>query len=241
MAMHEWILSGLGVIGTLCFALMMVPQVVLNARRCSTDGLSMGLVVPWHVAGVLFAGVEAATTEPSLFSILAFLAMVFFCGVCEVQALTYRRVQLEGHAAKHLLLISVEALGMACSSGGVAVAVFFLTRTVSSEVGHLLGVVVPSVLLAVGFLPEFHEFVSNMSIEGYSFGVTAFDILGSSANTALYVVKDGASGALSSSAPFLTIIGMHILLLCLAVFISCRRGLPKGSITKEPISDSALP
>ena len=38
--------------------------------------------------------------------------------------------------------------------------------------------------------PRFHEFVSSMSIEGYSFGVTFFDVVGSAGNTALYFMRE---------------------------------------------------
>lgn len=38
--------------------------------------------------------------------------------------------------------------------------------------------------------PRFHEFVSAMSIEGYSFGVTFFDVVGSAGNAALYFMRE---------------------------------------------------
>ena len=86
----------------------------------------------------------------------------------------------------------------------------------------ILGELVPSILIGVGFLPEllylglcdfffkhqnfpvfqtswdgshaaalrFHEFISSMSIEGYSFGVTFFDVVGSLGNTAVYFMRE---------------------------------------------------
>lgn len=37
---------------------------------------------------------------------------------------------------------------------------------------------------------RFYEFISSMSIEGYSFGVTAFDVIGSAGNTVVYFMRD---------------------------------------------------
>jgi len=72
-----WLQALCGGIGTLCFALMLVPQVALNTRRRSTEGLSWGLVVPWHIAGILFVGVTVAHKNPSWFSAVSMFMQVF--------------------------------------------------------------------------------------------------------------------------------------------------------------------
>jgi len=236
-----WLLASLGTVGALCFALMMVPQVVLNARRCSTEGLSLGLVLPWHAAGVIFAGGELAAKSPSLFSILSFAAMVFFCGTCEVQRFVYQRSKVESFSCcKHLALVAGGSLLVASASGAVVTGFYFITIAATPQAAHVLSGIVPSILLAVGFLPEFHEFWSTKSIEGYSFGVTFFDIVGSAANSAIYFATQSPSKATASSAPFLTIIIMHVLLVCLAIFIVCFHSAPGGKPEQEADPNPAL-
>ncbi len=43
-----------GYAATICFALLLFPQVVLNQQRRSTKGLSLALVVLWHMAALLY-------------------------------------------------------------------------------------------------------------------------------------------------------------------------------------------
>jgi len=42
-----------GYLATVCFALLLVPQIFLNQARRSTEGLSLSLVLLWHAAAVL--------------------------------------------------------------------------------------------------------------------------------------------------------------------------------------------
>lgn len=44
----------MGYVATVCFAFLLAPQVVLNQRRRSTDGLSLLLVLLWHAAALLY-------------------------------------------------------------------------------------------------------------------------------------------------------------------------------------------
>lgn len=44
----------LGYAATVCFALLLTPQIVLNQKRRSCDGLSLLLVLLWHAAALLY-------------------------------------------------------------------------------------------------------------------------------------------------------------------------------------------
>lgn len=44
----------LGYLGTMCFALLLAPQIALNQERQSTDGFSLLLVLLWHASAVLY-------------------------------------------------------------------------------------------------------------------------------------------------------------------------------------------
>ena len=44
----------LGYVATVCFALLLAPQIWLNQKRRSIDGLSLLLVLLWHAAALLY-------------------------------------------------------------------------------------------------------------------------------------------------------------------------------------------
>jgi len=44
----------LGYAAAVAFAFLLAPQIVLNQKRRSTDGLSLSLVLLWHVAALLY-------------------------------------------------------------------------------------------------------------------------------------------------------------------------------------------
>lgn len=236
-----WLQALCGGIGTLCFALMLVPQVVLNTRRRSTEGLSWGLVVPWHVAGILFVGVTLAHTQPSWFSALSMFMQVFCCGICEVQMYFFHRVEKGCH--RRLLMTAAYTVLTALSCLACAGCYLFFITT-GDQLDFILGELAPSILIGLGFFPEFHEFVSSMSIEGYSFGVTFFDVVGSAGNAALYFMREEEpwSERVSEAAPFLTIIFMHVILLILAAWVVCHASRTKAlKDASDPNAPSSAP
>jgi len=229
----------------LCFILMLVPQIVLNARKKSTEGLSFGLVGIWHVASILSAAFYV--TQPE--SQMAACSMACFSlasAIIEGQMVAYGPL-LEGTTRRRqvsvLVGVSVVAtIASFCSSGAVA----WLILRLSTDAKFLLGDVLPGVLLALGFIPQFYEFISNWSIEGYSFGVTVFDVVGSTGNTLALFATAGVqpAQALVAAAPFLTIIAMHVVLLMIAAVIVCRRAKPLPTdpwvLKDEAMTDKVL-
>ncbi|CAJ1401535.1 unnamed protein product [Effrenium voratum] len=253
--MAMWVEALFGGVGAICFALMMVPQVVLNTKRRCTEGLSWGLVLPWHIAGVMFVGVTLAHENPSWFAALSMFSQVFFCGICEVQMFFFRRVE-KGWRRRTLMSAWYVALtAMSCLA---CAGCYYFFKASSEEVDFILGELVPSVLIALGFIPEFYEFISSMSIEGYSFGVTFFDVVGSAGNAATYLMRELAIqgdgrlagpgfphqdealvNKLAEAAPFLTIIAMHIVLLMLAAWVVCNQ--PSSCSVEAEVDNSTDP
>merc|ERR1712060_487546 len=123
----------------------------------------------------------------------------------------------------------VTTLSTALSVGLVA-AVACLLGNLPSDVALGIGDLLPSLLLALGFLPQFREFLQSWSVEGYSFGVTFFDVVGSAGNTIKLMASPGSSfgTALVDALPFLVIIAMHGLLLIIVAVIACRPRARKG-------------
>merc|ERR1712151_814587 len=110
------------------------------------------------------------------------------------------------------VLLGVATLSTALSVG-LVVVVAFLLGTLPSDVALAIGDLLPSLLLALGFLPQFREFLQSWSVDGYSFGVTFFDVVGSAGNTIKLLASPGSSlgTALVDSLPFLVILEGQIL------------------------------
>lgn len=198
-----------GGVGAACFALLLAPQAFLNARRKTTEGLSLSLVVIWHLGSLLYAAsLFASSASPWLLaSMLSFSGM---SSLLEAQVVAYKR-----SSRPALLLPALATVGI----GASCLLAWLLGKALASlpaKTLHLFGDGVPAVLFALGFLPQLHMFLKTQSVAGYSFGVTVLDVLGSAAN--VFVVRRTGAGW-SQALPFLTIIGFHGVLVAIAAWI----------------------
>lgn len=219
---EEFFIGACGLVGAACFASMMIPQILLNRRRKSTEGLSLGLVVLWHLGAVFYIAYVHAE-DGSLWILFSMGSFVVTNAVLESQTIAYAR-QLE-------LYLWPTAMGLSTLSIVAGVLLGEVLRISPQGVKLALGSVFPAALFALGFLPQFHEFVSRRSIEGYSFCVTFIDVLGSAANTVvIFHGETRVPMAFASSSPFLSIIALHAILLCIAAHVVfCHRAPRQGS------------
>jgi len=224
----EWLGNAMGVVGAIGFALMLVPQARLNAVSQSTKGMSLGMIGLWHLACILSTAYFALEAAQSVFAILSFVAFALVCCVLEAQVVAYNPSVERSPWGKQLVIL-VGALGLfGLSALGTAVLTVVFFASHNAAFVYLVGNLCPSILLAVGFFPQYYTFIRAWSIEGYSFGVTVIDVIGSSANTAgLFLAGDGRSvdAALKASAPFLAIIVGHVVLVTIAVVITGHKRL----------------
>lgn len=210
-----------GIVGTACFALMMVPQALLNYRRSSTVGLSLSLVLLWHAAAVVYVAFTIAT-RGSPWLLLAMASFSTLSALIEAQVYAYRR---------HHEVASIIPLAALLAAGSLATAVLIgeaLRAWLPRSAQLAIGTVLPTFLFAAGFLPQLASFVATRSIDGYSFTVTALDVVGSAANSAVVLLspdsdadahaadQTAAAAAWLACAPFFAIIAMHAVLLGLA-------------------------
>ncbi|KAL1515821.1 hypothetical protein AB1Y20_002437 [Prymnesium parvum] len=196
-----------GAVGTACFALLLAPQALLNARRRTTDGLSLKLVLLWHLGSIIYgAALLASRASPwILASMASFSAM---SAVLEAQVAVY-------NSTTSTPLLAYVALGISIS----CLAIWLMGSLLASLPAHLLslvGHVLPAAFFAVGFLPQLRIFLTSRSVEGYSFGVTLLDVIGSGAN--VYVIARTRAGW-AQALPFLVIIGFHGVLVAIAAWI----------------------
>mmetsp|Transcript_9492 Transcript_9492/g.28149 ORF Transcript_9492/g.28149 Transcript_9492/m.28149 type:complete len:271 (-) Transcript_9492:353-1165(-) len=217
-----------GAIGAACFALLLAPQAYLNHTRRSTEGLSVALVILWHVGSLVYGG--ALLADGASFWLLA--SMGCFCvmsAVLEGQLAVYR------YAITTPILVVITVLSAVSMVGVYGLSLVFALAP--ATVRMLLGDALPAVFFGIGFFPQLKIFVHTRSIAGYSFGVTAFDVAGAAANVAVLVLEDkydvaGGKDAPSSgeeqavppnvwveALPFLTIIALHFVLVVVALWV----------------------
>ena len=212
-----------GIVGTACFALMMVPQALLNYRRSSTVGLSLSLVLLWHGAAIVYIAYTIAT-RGSAWLLLSMASFSTVSALIEAQVYAYGRDEV-ARVGPLAALLAAGSLAGAVLVGEAFRA--WLPPSAQLAIGTLL----PALLFAVGFFPQLASFIATRSIDGYSFTVTAFDVVGSAANSAVILLPHGsdagahgadqsaAASAWLACAPFLAIIALHIVLLGLAGWI----------------------
>lgn len=208
----EWIVAACGVVGTICFAMMLAPQAWLNYQEKSASGLSFALVVTWHYAGLFYGAylLEEGASPWLLLSLGSFLAI---SSMLQAQFAVYER--------GWRVYVLAFAAPIAIASGAAVYALARVAPLLSRIVVLVTGNLIPSALFAAGFGPQFLMFCRKQSIAGYSWGVTGFDVAGSAANTAVLLLEGGATNvhAWLDALPFVTIIVLHGVLVAIALSI----------------------
>mmetsp|Transcript_8526 Transcript_8526/g.30632 ORF Transcript_8526/g.30632 Transcript_8526/m.30632 type:complete len:81 (+) Transcript_8526:131-373(+) len=70
--------------------MIMVPQIHKNWHSQSSDGMSLALVVLWHLAAVLSTAYFVAAPNNSVPATLSVAVFAICCGVCEPQVVAHR-------------------------------------------------------------------------------------------------------------------------------------------------------
>ncbi|CAA9957154.1 PQ loop repeat protein [Pyrenophora teres f. maculata] len=110
----------LGTIGTVCWCIQLVPQIVRNYRTKSTVGLPESMMLLWSISGVPF-GVYAIVQQFNIPLIVQPQCFCVLCGVSWVQCLIYGRKWRTWTAT--LLL-----LGLICLFAGIEAGLVFALR-----------------------------------------------------------------------------------------------------------------
>jgi hypothetical protein len=137
--------------------------------------------------------------------------------VIETQVYAYASpiVKPAGHAFALLAALSLGSIS-------ITVALSWALQRAPSWFSAILGDTLPPILIGAGFLPQMHQFFATKSIDGYSFGVTAFDVIGSLANASvIFAVHGVTTDFFIKAGPFLVIIALHAVLIAIALGIVC--------------------
>ncbi|KAG7661246.1 uncharacterized protein J8A68_005242 [[Candida] subhashii] len=165
----------LGTIGTICWCIQLIPQIIRNYRVKDCEGVPPLMLFLWTASGVPFAiyffatdGAIPLQIQPQLFT--------FFCLITWVQTLYYPPHKI----SRRRLIIFVTS---------------FLLISVGLEVGFILWLrplyargiewpmliigIIASILLAVGLIPPYFELAKRKGrVVGINFGFLLIDSAG---------------------------------------------------------------
>ena len=165
----------LGTIGTVCWCIQLVPQIIRNYRKKECEGLPPMMMFLWAASGVPFSiyffgtyGSIPLRIQPQLFT--------FFCVISWIQTLYYPPVKL---STRNILLQSIAFLVVAV---GLEVGFILWLRPVYEHGTHwpmLVIGIIASVLLAVGLVPPYFELAKRQGrVIGINFVFLTMDSMG---------------------------------------------------------------
>lgn len=205
--------DALAAVGVVSFALLLTPQVALNRKRRTTEGMSASLVVLWIAGSVLFAGYLLYEGQ-SLILVAQMATFTAFGAVLLAQRDLY-----DGGAGP----ASASARGVAYAAAGAAAAAAFYYacrasdgRRGASWVAPALGGYLPTVLIVVGFYPQVVEFRTSGNSDGFSSLLSCIDIVGSSSSLAAVLLRKPEAAA---AALYAAIVACQLVMLFLAFFV----------------------
>lgn len=244
----------LGYLSAFFLVMLMTPQMWLNYRRGSVEGFSLAMTLLWQCASILQSGYLLSTGAATPLVVTWGLNAWTFV-VCEAQFLQYRGLEAcctgedakaeendreggeesDGNRRCHVFLPAVVLLTIPCALG---IGLFWWIVDVSPDwVGVLVGGVVPTVFLALGFLPQIHEIYATSSTEGLSIGITCLDLCGCACGLATV----GITGFdLSAAVPFMVLIFFQLIMACLILCVYPSPGMLGHEPTTMPVEQTEL-
>ncbi|KAF9054437.1 PQ loop repeat-domain-containing protein [Panaeolus papilionaceus] len=175
----------LGTAGTICWTGQLIPQVWKSYREKSTKGLSPWLLLIWGFATV-FMGAYAflqrlnipLMLQPQLFG---FLSLVCW-GQCQYYGLGCSRIKS--------LILTIICMAV---TGIIEFLLVFFLRPTHEKGNHvpasILGVLA-SVIIIIGFFPQYWEIFKCKRVMGISMVFISIDMLGGVLNTLSLAFKD---------------------------------------------------
>jgi len=120
----------------------------------------------------------------------------------------------DGNRNCSIFLLSIVVLTIPCALG---VGLFWWICHVGPEwVGVVVGGVVPTVFLGVGFLPQMYEIYQKESTEGLSIGITCLDLCGCSCALTTVIIT---GFDINAAVPFVVLIFFQLIMAWLILFV----------------------
>ncbi|SPO05768.1 related to membrane protein [Cephalotrichum gorgonifer] len=163
----------LGTAGAVCWSIQLIPQIIKNYRRHSTEGLHHAMYFSWAIAGIplgVYNLVQdfniALQIQPH---ILIFLSLV-----------AWAQCQYYGAKWRPAFVLGASAAAAVCI-GGVECGLYFALKEAvrkDQEWPLILMVVLAALFLAIGVLRYYWEIYKSRSVEGISFMFVVIDATG---------------------------------------------------------------
>ncbi|SCU90455.1 LADA_0F04192g1_1 [Lachancea dasiensis] len=177
--------TALATIGTVCWCVQLIPQIIYNYRRKDCEGLPPVMLLLWVVSGIPFAIYFMVTKGNIILQVQPHLFM-FFCGVSYVQSLYYPPVQWD----KRKIIMAVAAIALI--DVGMEIGFTLWLRPLYARGVHwpsLIFGILASVLLALGLIPPYFELAKRQGrVVGINFVFLFVDSLGAWLSIASVIV-----------------------------------------------------
>ncbi|KAK9478649.1 PQ loop repeat-domain-containing protein [Lipomyces japonicus] len=179
MASTESISLILGTIGTVLWCVQLIPQIIFNHRRKSTEGLPQLMIFLWLVAGVLFA-MYFITLRPNVALEIQPVIFTFLTFVTWGQCLYYGNKFSIAKVATYLTVTAVIATGLQVAAVfPIRNSAVFKSNPTSTCWPLLLIGVLAAIALAVGLVPPYFDLAKRQGqVVGINFIFLAIDSTG---------------------------------------------------------------
>jgi uncharacterized protein with PQ loop repeat len=230
--MQEIAVPLLGYASVVCWCLIFCPQLIQNYRQRGAPGLSLSMFLLWAWAGfasaafVLYQGGDISLVIQWMVMAVTSIGVVFQIYGYEV---------FSASASPRLRWFKAciaTCFWAACSTAWLVGTLYLFRAEIDPALPLFLGVVLPSVLLAIGFLPQIYEFHKLHSGSAYSSMLACFDISGCIFGMAAWILQGGASDGLVA---YIVILVLQIFMLLLkhAWYAASAKG-PAGATLGPP-------
>lgn len=217
-------------LSSIFWACLFVPQIIQNYQRSNTDGLSMSMCLLWSLANVcvicylVFDGQSFVLSIPWLCVTVGAIVTIWqIFGYNTLKNRNYSEGKIWFYATLVASLITIFFALL-----GVAIYELF-AATQSNVVIILFGTVGPSVILALGFVPQIKEIYVTKSGEGYSTRMSFLDSAGCVCGSIALILDDGP---LQGLVPFIVIFLLQWFTLALKYYYASLTR-PTGSLDKS--------
>ncbi|EGU12567.1 hypothetical protein RTG_01100 [Rhodotorula toruloides ATCC 204091] len=204
-----------GWFGTVLWCIQLVPQVYMNYRRKTTEGLSNLLCICWMLSGVTL-GIFAIVENINIPIIVQPHAYGSLCFVMLCQMLYYDR--------KWRWYAAAGAFGAyACTAAGFEVGMVYASRAVEDRGSNgltMLWGILSDVFLAVGFIPQFIEIYKAREVYALSYTFLAMDSAGAVFSIVSLAMKTTFDGIAFTG--YLVVLVLEIAIFILALLLNPR-------------------
>ncbi|KFZ23254.1 hypothetical protein V502_02269 [Pseudogymnoascus sp. VKM F-4520 (FW-2644)] len=163
----------LGTLGSVCWSIQLIPQIIINYRRHSTEGLQRSMMLLWAIAGVPL-GVFNITSNFNIALLIQPQILTLLSLITWTQCFYY-----SDKLSKRKCTAVVS--GMAVLFGGVETGLVFALRAGINQGTHwpviLMGVL-STVLLSAGVLRHYYDIWVHRTVRGISFIFVGIDAAG---------------------------------------------------------------